>query len=92
MTAQRYLQYLPDFVAEYVEFQKLGEIEGEVLEEESKAKQEMEQDQWILTATRKGLLRRAAMMGLSVAETEDTEICGKGCFPTGTAEDHIHFS
>ena len=45
MTAQRYLQYLPDFVAEYVEFQKLGEIEGEVLEEESKAKQEMEQDQ-----------------------------------------------
>ena len=59
MTAQRYLRYLPDFLAEYAEFQKLGEIEGEILEEEAKAKQEMEQDQWILTATRKGLLRRA---------------------------------
>ena len=56
MKAQRYLRYLPDFVAEYAEFQKLGEIEGEILEEEAKAKQEMEQDQWILTATRKGLL------------------------------------
>ena len=33
----------------------------------------MEQDQWILTATRKGLLRRAVMMGLFVSETEDTE-------------------
>ncbi len=73
MTAQRYLRYLPDFVAEYAEFQKLGEIEGEILEEEAKAKQEMEQDQWILTATRKGLLRRAVMMGLFVSETEDTE-------------------
>ena len=60
-------------MAEYAEFQKLGEIEGEILEEEAKAKQEMEQDQWILTATRKGLLRRAAMMGLFVSETEDTE-------------------
>ena len=73
MTAQRYLRYLPDFLAEYAEFQKLGEIEGEILEEEAKAKQEMEQDQWILTATRKGLLRRAVMMGLFVSETEDTE-------------------
>ena len=43
MKAQRYLRYLPDFVAEYAEFQKLGEIEGEILEEEAKAKQEMEQ-------------------------------------------------
>ena len=51
MKAQRYLRYLPDFVAEYAEFQKLGEIEGEILEEEAKAKQEMEQVQWILTAT-----------------------------------------
>ena len=32
MTAQRYLQYLPDFVAEYAEFRKLGEIEGDILE------------------------------------------------------------
>lgn len=74
MTAQRYLRYLPDFAAEYAEFLKLGEIEGEVLEEEAKAKQEMEQDQWILTSSRKGLLRRAAMMGLFVSETEDTEV------------------
>lgn len=74
MTAQRYLQYLPVFVAEYAQFQKLGQVEGEILEEEAAAKREMEQDQWILTATRKGLLRRAAMMGLYVAETEDTEV------------------
>lgn len=74
MTAQRYLQYLPDFVAEYAEFQKLAEIEGGILEEEACAKQEMEQDQWILTSSRKGLLRRATMMGLFVSETEDTEI------------------
>ncbi len=73
MTAQRYLQYLPDFMAEYAEFQKLGEIEGEILEEEAKAKQDAEQDQWILTSSRKGLLRRAAMMGLVAAEMEDTE-------------------
>lgn len=74
MTAQRYLQYLPGLMAEYAEFQKLGEVEGEILEEEAMAKREMEQDQWIVTAGRKGLLRRADMMKLSVAETEDTEV------------------
>ena len=35
MKAQRYLRYLPDFVAEYAEFQKLGEIEGEIAEHDT---------------------------------------------------------
>lgn len=69
----RYSNYLPDTVAELQEFQKLGEIEGVILEEEAAAKEKLVQNQWILTAERSGLLRLAKIMGLSGAETMETE-------------------
>ena len=40
MSAERYLTYLPDSMAELKEFQTLGAVEGEILAEEEAAKEE----------------------------------------------------
>ena len=69
----RYLGYLPDTVKDLKEFQKLGEIEGAVLEEMGNAKEELVDNQWILTAKRSGLLRLAKIMGFISAESLETE-------------------
>ena len=69
----RYLYYLPNTVRELQEFQKLGEIEGAMLEEAALAKDTVVNNQWILTAERSGLLRLARMMGLHGAEMIETE-------------------
>ena len=69
----RYNNYLPDTVRELQEFQKLGEIEGAILEETAEAKDELVDNQWILTARRSGLLRLAKMMGFLGAEKMETE-------------------
>ena len=73
MMENRYFYYLPNTVRELQEFQKLGEIEGTVLEEEKTAKETVVNNQWILTAERNGLLRLARMMGLHGAEVMETE-------------------
>lgn len=64
MSAERYTGYLPDEIAALKEFQTLGELEGEILEEAEEAKEEIIRNQWITTADRRGLLRYAAMMGI----------------------------
>lgn len=69
----RYLDYLPDTVNQLQEFQKLGQIEGVFLEEAENAKCMLEDNQWIETARRNGLLRIAKMMKLSGAESMDDE-------------------
>ena len=69
----RYEKYLPDTVSELQEFRKLAEIEGEILEETAMAKDELVDNQWILTARRSGLLRLAKMMGFLGAEMLETE-------------------
>lgn len=69
----RYSTYLPDTVKGLQEFQKLGEIEGVILEEEAKARYTLVNNQWILTAERSGLLRLAKMMGFLGAEVMETE-------------------
>ena len=69
----RYMNYLPETVNELQEFQKLGEIEGLILEETATAKDELVDNQWILTARRSGLLRLAKIMGLLGAEILETE-------------------
>ena len=69
----RYNRYLPDTVEELKEFQKLGEIEGPILEEMAEKKEALVDNQWILTARRNGLLRLAKMMGVLGAETLETE-------------------
>ncbi|MBR6652821.1 MAG: hypothetical protein IKL30_06615 [Anaerotignum sp.] len=69
----RYVKYLPDTVSELQEFRKLAAIEGEVLEEMALAKDELVDNQWILTARRGGLLRLAKMMGFLGAEMLETE-------------------
>ncbi len=73
MMENRYFYYLPNTVRELQEFQKLGEIEGTVLEEEKTAKETVVNNQWILTAERNGLLRLARMMRLLGAEGMETE-------------------
>ena len=73
MTENRYGKYCPSTVSELQEFQKLGEIEGAILEEEAAAKETLERNQWILTAERDGLLRLTAMMGFFGAEQMETE-------------------
>ena len=73
MSKNRYSRYLPDTVNDLQEFQKLAEIEGSVLEEEVAAKEELENNQWIMTAERSGLLRLAKMMDLLGAEMMETE-------------------
>lgn len=74
MSAERYLAYLPDSMAELKEFQTLGAVEGEILAEEAAAKEEMIRNQWIVTADRKGLARYAAMMGLESRGKETEEL------------------
>lgn len=69
----RYISYLPDTVNELQEFQKLGEMEGVILEEAAAAKDELIDNQWILTAQRSGLLRLAKIMGFLGAEILETE-------------------
>lgn len=69
----RYSIYLPDTVKELQEFQKLGQIEGLILEEEAAARDTVVNNQWILTAEKSGLLRQAKMMGFLGAETMETE-------------------
>ena len=69
----RYTYYLPDIVKELQEFQKLAEIEGDILTEMADRKNEVAENQWILTARRSGLLRLAKMMGFSGAESMETE-------------------
>ena len=69
----RYCNYLPDTVKELREFQKLGEIEGVILEECAAAKEELIDNQWILTARRNGLLRLARIMGFIGGEALETE-------------------
>ena len=73
MTENRYSRYLPDTVKELQEFQKLGQIEGLILEEAAAAKDTLVNNQWILTAERNGLLRLAKMMGFLWAEMMETE-------------------
>ena len=70
----RYTTHLPDVIKELKEFQKLGEIEGALLEETAEAKGRLEKNQWILTAERNGLLRLAQMMELLGAEVMETEV------------------
>lgn len=69
----RYEKYVPPMMMEYAQFQKMAELEGDILEEESQAKTEAEQSQWILTSRREGLLRRAEFMGLQAEQGEETE-------------------
>ncbi len=68
-----YEKYLPFVVKQEEAFQKLAQVEGTVLEEERLAKEALEQDQWIQTATKQGLAKRAKFMGLPVDENEDLE-------------------
>ena len=69
----RYSGYLPDTVRTLKEFQKLGEIEGLILEEAADSKNEMIDNQWIMTAKRSGLLRLSKIMGFYGAELLETE-------------------
>ncbi len=73
MAEKRYIKYLPPMMAELKELQQLGNVESVILADMEKAKCDTEANQWIQTATRKGLLRRAEMMGLQVLQKEDTE-------------------
>lgn len=73
MTENRYSGHLPDTVNELAEFRKLGRIEGRILEEAAAAREELVNNQWILTAKRSGLLRLAKIMGFLGAEILETE-------------------
>lgn len=70
---QRYEKYLPPFVKETREFQILSEIEGDILEEEKQAKEILEADQWIITATERGLNRRAKLLNIVREQNEGLE-------------------
>ncbi len=69
---QRFEKHLPHFLTEYAEFSALAEIEGEILEQEAAGVKALDANQWIETANRSGLLRRANMLGIQ-AEEEETE-------------------
>lgn len=73
----RYSRHLPEDIAELKEFQTLGEIEGEILEEQAAAKEAMIRSQWIVTADRKGLARYAGMMGLESRGKETETLRGE---------------
>lgn len=77
MRENRYSGYLPSTVKELQEFQKLVEIEGQILKEEAEARDRVANNQWILTAERSGLLRLAEMMGFLGAEALETEALRK---------------
>ena len=70
---QTYEKYLPPFVKDTREFQILAEIESPILEEERKAKEDLEADQWIITATERGLKRRAKLLNIVREEDESLE-------------------
>ena len=76
----RYMKYLPDMVNELQEFRKLSKIEGVILEESAEAKEELVDNQWILTARRSGLLRLAKIMGFLGAELLETEVLREEIF------------
>ena len=69
----RYKKYIPGVLSDFMQFQKLAEIESPILEEEAREKKRVEDNQWILTSQRDGLLRRAGFMGLPLLQGEDTE-------------------
>lgn len=73
MMENRYSKYLPNTVRELREFQRLGEIEAPILEEEAAAKEKLIRNQWIYTAERDGLLRLAAIIGIAEARLMETE-------------------
>lgn len=73
MTENRYSKYLPQQEQEWREFQQLAKVEGQMLEEEAEAKLELEENQWLLSARRSGLLRTAGIMGFLGAERLETE-------------------
>lgn len=73
MSENRYSKYLPNTVRELREFQRLGEIEAQILEEEAMAKENLICNQWIGTAKRSGLLRLARIIGIAAAEGMETE-------------------
>ncbi len=73
MTENRYARHCPSTVEELREFRRLGEIEGAILAEEATAKESAENNQWILTAEREGLLRLAGMMNFFGADAMETE-------------------
>lgn len=68
-----YSKYLPPFVKETREFQILAKVESEILQEEREAKQNLENDQWIATATERGLKRRGNLLNIVREETENLE-------------------
>lgn len=69
----RYSKYIPAILSDFEQFQKLDEVESPVLEEEAGEKERVEQNQWILTSQRDGLLRRVGFMGLPLLAGEGTE-------------------
>jgi len=69
----RYIGYLPDTVNGLKEFQKLSEIEGMILKETAESRDELIDNQWIITAKRNGLLRLAKIMAFHGAEVPETE-------------------
>ena len=69
----RYMNHLPETVYGLKEFQKLGEIEGVMLDEAAEEKDALVDNQWIMTARRNGLLRLAKIMGFHGAEILETE-------------------
>lgn len=73
MTENRYSKYLPQQEREWREFQQLARVEGQMLEEAAQAKQKLEENQWLLSAQRDGLLRTARIMGFLGAEGLETE-------------------
>ena len=71
---ERYENHLPDNLQMLNAFVKLAELEGPILEEEAQAKSNLTSDQWIETATRRGLERRAKMLALGEVNADtDTE-------------------
>ena len=70
---QMYEKYLPPFVRDTREFQILSNIEGDILQEEKQAKQNLESDQWIITATERGLNRRAKLLNIVREQYESLE-------------------
>ena len=76
---QMYEKYLPPFVRDTREFQILSNIEGDILQEEKQAKQNLESDQWIITATERGLNRRAKLLNIVREQYESLEIGRASC-------------
>ena len=68
-----YSKYLPPFVKQTREFEILANIESQILQEEREAKQNLEHDQWIATATERGLKRRGDLLNIVREPTESLE-------------------